>query len=85
MPLALREVNLDRRSEKQTGSTKPGVGCPGGLGRVKGGFLKPMLFHLKLGELAKQRGKERCTRKRVLLQGKGREMEICAIKMENRK
>lgn len=54
----------------------------GGLGRGKGGFLKPMLFNVKLGELAKQRGKERCTRKREQ-QGKGREMEICVIKIEN--
>lgn len=36
-------------------STEPGVACPGSLGKVRGGFLKPMLFNLNLGESAKQR------------------------------
>ena len=45
-------------------STEPGVEDPGGWGRVRGGFLKPMLFNLNLGELTKQRREGKCAKER---------------------
>ena len=52
------QSNDEVRETNRKISTEPGVGCPGSLGRVRGGFQKPMLLNLSLGESVKQRREE---------------------------